>query len=78
MERRKFKNLSKNGSAHKGGSLSDGKPFLKKIFGVGRDSAVGANAARRAAAASEPKAPPCPLTVRAHHGARPCWRKSTY
>ena len=33
--------------------------------------------ARRAAAASEPKAPPCPLTVRAHHGARPCWRKST-
>ena len=24
--------------------------------------------ARRAAAASEPKAPPCPLTVRAHHG----------
>jgi Protein of unknown function (DUF2924) len=23
------------------------------------------------------KAQPCPLTVRAHHGARPCWRKST-
>jgi hypothetical protein len=23
------------------------------------------------------KARPCPLTVRAHHGARPCWRKCT-
>src|SRR6516165_3875694 len=32
--------------------------------------------ARRTTAASEPKAPHCPLTVRAHHGARPCWRKS--
>jgi len=70
------KNLSKNGSARKGGSLCVKDVFAKKIFGAEIPLAALAPA-RRAAAASEPKAPPCPLTVRAHHGARPCWRKST-
>src|SRR5215472_11536725 len=52
--------------------------FLKKNFQVRERILLSALAPpRRAAAASEPKAPPCPLTVRAHHGARPCWRKST-
>src|SRR5215471_19120077 len=63
--------------SHKGGSLCV-KTFLQKKFLVPGEIPLSALApARRAAAASEPKAPPCPLTVRAHHGARPCWRKST-
>ena len=60
----------------KGGSLCVKDAFAKKFFGAGRDS-LSAPAPARRAAASEPKAPPCPLNVRAHHGARLCWRKST-
>jgi len=38
------KNLSKNGSAHKGGSLCVKDVFEKKFLGAGEDSAVGASA----------------------------------
>src|SRR6516165_6854568 len=63
--------------SHKGGSLCV-KTFLQKKFWRRERLPLSALApARRAAAVSEPKPPPCPLTVRAHHGARPCWRKST-
>src|SRR6516225_4176097 len=51
--------------------------FAKKFLVPGEIPVSALAPARRAAAESEPKAPPCPLTVRAHHGARPCWRKST-
>jgi len=62
----------------KGGSLSDRNRFWKKNFQGRERILLSALApARRAAAASEPKAPPSLLAVRAHHGARPCWRKST-
>jgi len=37
------KNLSKNGSAHKGGSLCVKDVFAKKFFGAGRHSARGAS-----------------------------------
>src|SRR6516165_6533725 len=63
--------------SHKGGSLCV-KTFLQKKFWRRERLPLSALApARRAAAVSEPKPPPCPITVRAHHGARPCWRKST-
>ena len=71
------KNLSKNGSAPQKGVAFLTETFLKKKFQLRERIPLSAPApARRAAAASEPKALPCPLTVRAHHGARPCWRKS--
>src|SRR5262245_4785241 len=60
------RNLPKNGFCPKKGAA-----FLTE------DSVSALAPARRAAAASEPKAPLCPLTVRAHHGAQPCWRKPT-
>src|SRR6476659_2194126 len=48
------KNLPKNGSAHRWGSLF---VFREKISGAGQDSAVGASASAGQRAASEPKVP---------------------
>ena len=41
--------------------------FAKNFLVPGEIPLAALAPARRAAAASEPKAPPCPLTVRAHH-----------
>ena len=72
------KNVFKNGFCPRKGVAFLWKAFLQKNFQVRERISLSALVpARMAAPASEPKARPCPLTVRAHHGARPCWRKST-
>ena len=72
------KTCPKMASAPKKGVAFLTEDVFEKNFQVRERIPLSALApARRAAAASEPKAPPWPLTVRAHHGARPCWRKST-